>query len=183
MGDFPEREAIILVAIMPAVRDLEIARLLGWYRIPLRKAPKVVDVDYLAFYQTGAFGQDHRWRVEYFAPVKGHEMTTRRELFRDEVDHPRANDEYFRISLGPLQALSNPVAAGNWRRLTFLYTTGERLLGARTLTDLVVRDDERQLLWRSLRERAQRSSEYRVEDWPAMELDPEILMLLGALTG
>ena len=35
----------------------EIARLLGWYRIPLRTAPKVVAVDYLAFYQPSAFGE------------------------------------------------------------------------------------------------------------------------------
>ena len=40
---------LILVAIIPSVRDMEIARLLGWYRIPLRTAPKVIAVDYLAF--------------------------------------------------------------------------------------------------------------------------------------
>jgi len=71
---------------------MEIARVLGWYRIPLRFAPKVVAVDYLAFYQTGAFGENHRWRIEAIAPVRGHELTTRRELIRSESDHPRAHD-------------------------------------------------------------------------------------------
>ena len=42
---------LILVCLLPTPRDLEIARLLGWYRIPLRSAPKVVALDYLAFYQ------------------------------------------------------------------------------------------------------------------------------------
>ena len=61
-----EPTSLVLVAVMNDPRDLEIARLLGWYRIPLRTAPKVVYVDYLAFYQTGAFGDarvadtDHR---------------------------------------------------------------------------------------------------------------------------
>jgi hypothetical protein len=36
---------LILVCLLPTPRDLEIARLLGWYRIPLRTAPKVVAVD------------------------------------------------------------------------------------------------------------------------------------------
>ena len=41
---------LILVCVLPGPRDLEIARLLGWYRIPFRTAPKVVAVDALAFY-------------------------------------------------------------------------------------------------------------------------------------
>ena len=64
MLGYPPDESLILVGIMPHPRDLEVARLLGWYRIPMRSAPKVVNVDYLAFYQTGAFGKDHRWQIE-----------------------------------------------------------------------------------------------------------------------
>jgi hypothetical protein len=56
--------SLILVCVIPEQRDLEIARLLGWYRIPLKTAPKVVDVDFLAFYQTNAFGEGHRWKIE-----------------------------------------------------------------------------------------------------------------------
>ncbi len=37
---------LVLVAVMPNQRDLEIARVLGWYRIPLKSAPKVISVDY-----------------------------------------------------------------------------------------------------------------------------------------
>lgn len=152
-NDIPE-SALFLVAVLPAQRDLEIARLLGWYRIPLRSAPKVVAVDYLAFYQTAAFGEEHAWRVEYYAPVKGHELVTRAELFRKEPEHPRAREEYYKIQLGPLRALPRPVLAGQWRRLTFLYTTGGHIASAATLRDLVVGGDERALLWQALRERA-----------------------------
>jgi hypothetical protein len=61
--------SLVLVAVVNHPRDLEIVRLLGWYRIPLRTAPKVVAVDYLAFYQTGTFGEQ-RWRIQSVAAVR-----------------------------------------------------------------------------------------------------------------
>ncbi len=152
MQAVPE-ESLILVSILPEQRDLEIARLLGWYRIPLKSAPKVVDVDFLAFYQTGAFGEEHRWKIEYICPVRGHELVTRAELFRDEPEHKRANEEYFKISLGGLERLNKPIVAGNWKRVTFLYTIGELLNRAATINELVVGSASRQVLWQSLRER------------------------------
>lgn len=168
--------SLILVCLVPTPRDLEIARLLGWYRIPLRTSPKVVAVDYLAFYQPSAFG-DRGGQIEYVAQVKGHELTTRAELLKDEADHPRAREEYYKLQLGGLERLPQPVTAEKWRRLTFLYTTGEYLLKARTLNDLVVNGDERQLLWLSLRERAENEQLYQT-DLPAADLPPEVLIAL-----
>jgi hypothetical protein len=169
--------SLILVAVMNKPRDLEIARLLGWYRIPLRTAPKVVAVDYLAFYQTSAFGNE-RHKIEYIAPVRGHELTTRAELLREETDHPAAKAEYYKIQLGPLQRLPKPIIAGSWRRITFLYTTGEYLLEAQSVNDLVVHSDERQSLWKSLRERACQNQYYGQEPAPEIDLDPVILAAL-----
>jgi hypothetical protein len=179
MDVYPPSTALILVALLPRPRDLEIARLLGWYRVPLRTAPKVINVDYLAFYQAAAFGEEHRWRIESFAAVRGNELTTRAELLRDEPDHPRAGEEYYKIQLGPLEMLPRPILAGRWRRITFLYTTGELLRGAQKLNDLVVKADGRQVLWRSLRERALISGQYAPADLPELDLDPALLALLG----
>jgi hypothetical protein len=165
------------VAIVNDPRDLEIARVLGWYRIPLRSAPKVVAVDYLAFYQTAAFG-DEKWRIQYVAPVRGHELTTRSELLQDEPNHPHARHEYYKIQLGPLLALHQAIPADKWRRITFLYTTGEYLLRARSVNDLVVADEERPLLWQALRERANQSQAYRIDDALNIELEPGILAAL-----
>lgn len=171
--------ALILVAVMNDPRDLEIARLLGWYRIPLRSAPKVIAVDYLAFYQTGAFGEE-KWRITHLAEVRGHELTTRRELLREEADHPHADHEYYKVQLGPLTALPQPLLADKWRRITFLYTTGEYLLNAETVSDLVVMSEERQTLWRALRERAAASQAYTNQPLPEVDLDPQVLAsLLG----
>ena len=52
----------VLVAVMNDRRDFEIARHEGWYRIPLKRAPSRVGADYLAFYQTKAFG-DEKWAI------------------------------------------------------------------------------------------------------------------------
>jgi len=167
---------LILVCLLPTPRDLEIARLLGWYRIPLRTAPKVVAVDYLAFYQPSAFG-DRGGQIEFVAEVRGHELTTRGELLKDETDHPRAKEEYYKLQIGALEKLKEPVKSEKWKRLTFLYTTGEYLLKAKSLNDLVVNGDERQLLWSSLRERAENSQLYKT-DLPEADIPPEVLIAL-----
>jgi hypothetical protein len=173
--------SLVLVCPLPTPRDLEIACLLGWYRIPFKSAPKVVAVDYLAFYQPGRFNRPERHpggtkppgqsssfgeqgaQIQYVAEVKGHELTTRLELLRDEPDHPRAHEGYYKIQVGGLEKPPQPVKAENWRRITFLYTTGEYLLNAKTVNDLVVQGEERPLLWRSLRERAVNGQQYHAD--------------------
>lgn len=177
MGTSLTPTSLVLVAVMTDPRDLEIARLFGWYRIPLRTAPKVIAVDYLAFYQTGAF-KETRWRIQYIAPVRGHELTTRAELLRDDLDHPHAKEEYYKIQIGPLEDLPQPILADKWRRVTFFYTTGEYLLKAKTINELVIRSEERQILWKALRERLMQKQTYKVDDFSEVELDDEVLSLL-----
>jgi hypothetical protein len=133
-------------------------------------------VDYLAFYQPSAFG-DRGGQIEYVAAVRGHELTTRGELLKDEADHPRANEEYYKIQIGSLEKLKEPIKSDKWKRITFLYTTGVYLLNAKTLNELVVAGDERQLLWHSLRERAENEQLYKT-DLPEADIPPEVLIAL-----
>ena len=67
------------------------------------------------------------------------------------------------------------IPAQNWKRLTFLYTTGEYLLQAKNLNDLVVQSEERRLLWRALRERAGQAQTYGELELPELDVDPSIL--------
>ena len=138
MNDVPSPTDLVLVCLIPQPRDLEIARVLGWYRIPLRHAPKVVFVDCLAFYQPASFGKEHQWMIEYVAPVRGVELTRRRDLLKEEIDHPRAGDEYYKIGLGDLVKLSKPIPADVWKRITFFYTSGEQILCANSISDLLI---------------------------------------------
>jgi hypothetical protein len=180
MNSFSDN-ALILVVVMPNTKDFEIARLLGWYRIPLRMAPKIIDVDYLAFYQTGSFGYEHRWRIEYFASVLGHELTTRAALLKDETDHPRAYEEYYKIQIGPIEKLSTPIPTGEWKRITFLYTLGSLVNEARIVNDLVVKANEREILWNCLRERKQIYLSDEKSKQLKLFTDEELLQLLGQM--
>jgi len=82
-----------------------------------------------------------------------------------------------------LVALPSPVQAGAWKRVTFLYTTGERLLNARHVNELTVHDEERLVLWKALRERAMHKQQYHVQDLPALPLPPDILALFSLMRG
>ena len=111
--------------------------------------------------------------------VKGHELTARLELLRDDPDHPRAHEEYYKIQIGALEKLPQPIKTEKWRRITLLYTTGEYLLKARTVNDLVVHTEEHQLLRRPLRERTVSGQTYQTE-LSALDADPQVLIeLLG----
>ncbi|MGB7537747.1 MAG: hypothetical protein WBM17_04340 [Anaerolineales bacterium] len=144
---------LVLIAVLNNRRDFEVIRLLGWYRIPLRFAPKIVDVDAIAFYQTARF-KEEKWSIRFAARVQGVELVKRVDLFRDEEDHPRAQEEYYKLQLGPLETLPRTITARSWKRLTFVYTTGERLMNAAEISDLVISEPDRESLWRALRDRA-----------------------------
>ena len=128
-------DARVLVAVINNRRDWEIACTDGWYRIPLKHAPGPFQADYLAFYQTKIFGRE-RWAVNYYARVLAWRVVKRRELFPDEPWHPRAEDDYYRVELGPLQRLARPVASRRLRRVTFIATTLGKLLNAQEINDL-----------------------------------------------
>ncbi|WP_298816654.1 hypothetical protein [Chloroflexus sp.] len=133
----PDDEARVLVVIVPRPRDLELARREGWYRLPLAHAPPRLAADYLAFYQPGSFGAE-RWRVQRYAAVIRYRIALRRELLPDEPRHPRANERYYRIDVGPLRELDRPVPAARLRRITFIATTFGRLQQALDVTDLFI---------------------------------------------
>lgn len=139
-------EDLVLVAVVPSRRDLDIARVLGWYRIPLQTAPKVVRADWLAFYLPGCF-QSERWSIRYVARIKGVELCTREQLLA-EYEHPRAQEPYYKLQLSSIQTLSKPIQSKRWRRLTFLYTSGAKFLAAEGVKDLILSASERQILWR-----------------------------------
>ena len=125
-----------LVAVVNNRRDMDIIRQAGWYRVPLKHYRQPLRVDYLAFYQTKAFSHRERWAVNYYASVCSFSIVRRRDLFPDESWHPRANELYYRIDLGPLRSLPQPLVSRGWRRITFFHTTLTCLLRAQDIGDL-----------------------------------------------
>lgn len=126
----------VLVAIMNSRRDFEIARDEGWYRIPCKHAPlSTTEAAALAFYFTKTFG-DERWSIRWYGPVRGHELVRRRDLLPDQPDHPRADEPYYKLQLGPLVQLEFPIYSLRWRRVTFIETSWDRFTAAEEINDL-----------------------------------------------
>jgi hypothetical protein len=130
-------EDTVLVAYVPHPADFERIRQEGWYRIPQRHAPQEFLATYFAFYFGRRFGEQ-KWAIHYYARQLGHELTTRRVLLPDEPDHPRADELYYKVQLGPVQQLERPIISLRWRRITFIHTTWDRLQEAREINDLLV---------------------------------------------
>jgi hypothetical protein len=149
--DAASEDAPVLVAVMNNLRDFEIARDQGWYRIPLERAPSRVGADYLALYQTKAFGQE-RWAINYYAPIKRFHIVSRQILLPEEPDHPRAKQLYYKIEIEPLRRLSHPIPSRRLRRITFIPTTLDRLLHAEEINDLWCGSAAQEKLWRAFKE-------------------------------
>ncbi len=131
-GEEPER---VLVAVVNNRTDFARIREHGWYRIPVRRAPNQVAADYLAFYQTGAFGKEGR-AVRFIAPVRRYLLRRRREIVPEEPSHPRADDWYYKVEVGPLQKLPTAISGRSTPRVTFVPTTMEKLRSAHEVKDL-----------------------------------------------
>ncbi len=141
----------VLIAVLKAPRDLEIAREQHWYRIPVNKLPtRAVGAPILAFYQPKAFG-DERWAVRYYALAERWAEVCRCDLLPDEPDHPRAQELYYQVWLGPLQALPHPIASRRWRRIAFIVTHWQRLLDAEAVEDLMHGSIWDETLWHAMR--------------------------------
>jgi hypothetical protein len=126
----------VLVAVMNDRRDFERARDEGWYRVPAKHAPPTAPhSEYVAFYFTKAFGEE-RWAIHWYAPVRGHELARRRDLLPDEPNHPRADQAYYVLQLGPLERLEPPIISLRWRRITFIETTWDRFQMAQEINEL-----------------------------------------------
>jgi hypothetical protein len=130
---FPEDR--VLVAYVPDPQDF--ARLLDerWYRIPVKFAPKGLHAEYLAFYFGSNYGPQ-KWAIHYYARNLGHELTTRRALLPDQANHPHADELYYKVQLGEVQRLEQPIPSMRWRRVTFVHTTWDRFQEAAEINDL-----------------------------------------------
>lgn len=155
----------VLVAFVPRPADFALAQEAGWYRIPLAHAPKGLHAEYIAFYFGGRFGPE-KWAISYYAENRGHELARRRDLLPEQSAHPRADDIYYKVQLGPLQRLEQPIISLRWRRITFLHTTWDRFRDATEINDLFLKGEPYvDRVYATLKERGlQPECNYRIEE-------------------
>jgi hypothetical protein len=133
-------EDSVLVGVINRKRDFVYARDQHWYRIPQERMSRGVTADYIAFFLSRSFG-DRNGAIHYYAEKKGLELRYRRDLLPNEPDHPRADAAYYRVALGDLLPKDPPIVNSTKRTLTFIYTTWDRFVNARTIADLYSEDD------------------------------------------
>lgn len=155
----------VLVAYVPRPADFTLIAEESWYRIPQRHMPKGLYAEYFAFYFGRHFGEE-KWAIHYYAPQQGFELLRRRDLLPHQPDHPRADDYYYKVQLGPLQKLERPIVSLRWRRITFIHTTWDRFQDAQEINDLFVEGGEYvDRLYATLKERGIRSERnYQVKE-------------------
>lgn len=132
----------VLVGVINRKKDLDIARERGWYRIPQEKLPRGVYFEYLAFFVSGyPASKLGTSGVHYFAPRTGVELCYRRDLLPDEPDHKHADHRYYKVQFHELIARVPPIVNASKRSFSFIFTTWDRFVKAKTIVDLY-RDDD-----------------------------------------
>ena len=158
----------VLVAFVPRPEDFDLIQSEGWYRVPKRHAPKGLYAEYFAFYFGRSFGPE-KWAIFYYARNLGHELVPRRDLLPNQTDHPRADEPYYKVQLGPILTREHPILSLRWRRVTFIHTTWDRFEDAREINDLFIEGGRYvDRLYATLKERGiQAERNYRVSELAA----------------
>jgi hypothetical protein len=130
----------VLVGVINRKRDLQTVLREHWYRIPRARAPRSIDAEYVAFYLSTGM-KEKNGGIYYYARRTGHELLRRRDLLPQEQNHPRANDLYYKIALGEVLEKDPPILNPTARPISFLFTTWDRFVSARTIADLYSKAD------------------------------------------
>ncbi|MFH1038078.1 MAG: DUF559 domain-containing protein [PVC group bacterium] len=116
------------------IADLEMAEREHWYRIPghivFRRRPR-----YLAIYPVKRCGP-RGGAITWYAAIGKISRHRRRKLIPRQPTHPRAGEWYWKLHLGPARELPRPIENRLRRRITFAYTTRDRLLRAEEIGEL-----------------------------------------------
>jgi very-short-patch-repair endonuclease len=138
--------------------DFARARDDGWYRVPVATVPEslrepLLDgrVRTLALYLPSAF-REEGWQVRWIAPIRGVVERSRRELLPDEPGHPRADQPYLRLDLGPLSLLPRPIPSRRLRRIVLIPTTRAKLETAAEINDLFHASPVEDVLWSAFKD-------------------------------
>ena len=122
---------VVLVAVLKNRRDLSCLLCEKWYRIPVDKCPQKKFI-YLAFFEPAKLpGQGGR--IRYFAEPARVEVKNRKTLLPAEKDSEK---KYFQFTFDCVKKLKNQVKNKNGMRVSFGFTTLQKLLKAKEVTDL-----------------------------------------------
>ncbi len=124
----------VLVGVMKRRKDFQIAREQRWYRIPEAQLPRGLNAEYIAFFLSGRAFRGRGGSIAYFARITGLELARRRDLLPDEAR--RAEALYYKVQFRDLIRKEPPILNEPARAVSFIRTTWDRFIQARTVSDL-----------------------------------------------
>ena len=124
----------VLIAVVNRPQDLSNLLSKRWYRIPVKHLPNR-QFDYIAFYQTTALGKCGG-KIEYVGRISRRNIVKRCNLLPNEMNHPRAHDDYCKFTFRSIRKLDRPIVNKPGMRINFGFATLNRLNKARTLAGL-----------------------------------------------
>ncbi|MEA2081196.1 MAG: DUF559 domain-containing protein [Elusimicrobiota bacterium] len=132
----------VLIGVLKTKRDRDILLVKKWYRIPLDRAPRRKP-KFLAFYQSASF-KDSGERIELYGRIKYWRLRKRKDILPGEKKHSRANKLYLQFFFSRVSRLRKPVLNRGRVRISFGFTSLEKLRQCRNirgLFDIVPMDD------------------------------------------
>lgn len=126
---------VVLIGVINRSKDLEIAKSQHWYRIPMSQFPDGIFAKYIGFFLSRAFGKQNG-AIHYYTEIHGVELVYRSWLLPDELNHPRADEMYLKLSLGNLINKTPPIINQNKRSVSFLQSSWGNFITAKVLNEL-----------------------------------------------
>ncbi|MEK7460784.1 MAG: DUF559 domain-containing protein [Patescibacteria group bacterium] len=124
----------VLVSVLKNPADLHILLTQKWYRIPQAFTPKK-PFSHLAFYQPAIFKKEGK-QIRYYAKILSQETAKRIDLLPHQPRHPHAQDIYDKYTFSTIEELPQPIKNIIPRRVSFGFTSLERLITATNLLEL-----------------------------------------------
>jgi very-short-patch-repair endonuclease len=146
------QDDLVLVAVLPRKRDVQLLEQEGWYRVPVDKTPRRWPPKWVAFYEGVRVGEPGH--IVRYGAVAAQSVRTREELFPSEHPGRRAGRRYHRLELRKLERLPAPIVLGKPRAVVFISTNLGKLFGAHRISDLFDDSPLEDSLWEALKRAA-----------------------------
>lgn len=132
----------VLVGVINRKRDLDTLLKSKWYRIPQPAMQDGIYTEYVAFYLSGyaakKFGESG---IYYYGARKGVELAYRRDLLPAEANHKNADNVYYKVQFEAIDGKNPPVTNPTNRPVSFIFTTWDRFVNAKVISDLYSKSD------------------------------------------
>ena len=126
-----------LIGIIPRKKLWETIQEEKWYHIPVGSAPhNISSIKYLAFYFPECFPKEYQEQIKYYAKVLKIDTKKRIQLFPKETEHENADKDYFKLYLGKIRELPEPIPNKKQRMIIHIPTSKQKLFTAKEVNDL-----------------------------------------------